>query len=158
MNNFTIYFIILQLILLYPSFFLYRKIVKLFVNKYEILITYLLTFFLPIVYTILFYAINIIVINSIIRSKKFDSFEWTNNGNSRYKMVNDIISNDSLKDKSRNEIIEIFGSDYETGPCKNCIGYSTNDKSGFGFSIDHEVIVFYFDESNKVMEVRRDEW
>ena len=73
-------------------------------------------------------------------------------------MVNDIISNDSLKDKSRNEIIEIFGSDYETGPCKNCIGYSTNDKSGFGFSIDHEVIVFYFDESNKVMEVRRDEW
>jgi len=72
-------------------------------------------------------------------------------------MTDDIIDNKLLIDKTKNEIIQILGSDFELGPCDNCIGYSTNNPN-IGFSIDHEVLAIYFDKSSNVIEVRSDMW
>ncbi len=72
-------------------------------------------------------------------------------------MVNDMINSQMLIDMSKEEVIELLGSDIERGPCTNCIGYSTN-KPDQGFSIDHEVLEIDLNEQDKVASVRLNFW
>ncbi len=72
-------------------------------------------------------------------------------------MTDDIIDNKLLIGKPKGEIIQLLGSEFEKGPCDNCIGYSTNNPN-IGFSIDHDVLAVYFDKSSNVTEVRIDMW
>ena|SRR5690554_34706 len=92
-----------------------------------------------------------------IRSKKFDSKVWVNDKTSRYKMTKDLIGNDKLINKTRKSVIDKLGNDFEIGPCKNCIGYSTFDPDQTSL-LDHEVLVIYFKKNNKVINVKEEYW
>lgn len=88
---------------------------------------------------------------------KFDSSDWKADKNSRYLMVDDIIENDRLLDKSKDEVIQLLGNPTEKGPCDNCIGYSTYEPDQ-GFSLDHAVLQINFDDQNKVTGVAKNHW
>ncbi len=72
-------------------------------------------------------------------------------------MANDIISTKLLLGKSRQEVIEILGTDTEEGPCGNCLGYSTFEPIE-GFCLDHGVLEINFNNESKVDYVRINFW
>jgi hypothetical protein len=111
----------------------------------------------PILLTWLFIIINSEYINPWIRSEKFDSYKWKIDDKQRYRMVNNIIGDHLLIGKPKLEVIELLGKDTEEGPCGDCLGYSTNDPDQ-SFSIDHEVLEINFDDQNKVVSVRLNDW
>lgn len=72
-------------------------------------------------------------------AEKFEFSKWKTDEHSRYTMVNDIIENDLLLGKSKEEVLQLLGNPTEDGPCDNCIGYSTYEPDQ-RFSIDREVL------------------
>lgn len=157
MIDYIFYLILIQVLLLVPSFFLYRRILKKIgvtaVKEYA----YLCTILFPILFTWLFIAINSTYIYPWIRSEKFDSHRWKKEENYRYRMVNDLMENKLLIGKTKKDVIELLGNTTEEGPCNNCIGYSTYEPDQ-GFSIDHEVLEINFDNQNKVTSVGINAW
>ena len=146
-------FIFLQLILIVPSFFWYKKII----NKLEIrnskLVSFILTFIMPIIYTLTFIFIYINVVEPIILSKKFTSETWIENVDSRYKMINDLEENKLLIGKKRIDIIKMLGPDYEEN-CwiKNTICYPAPNPDDFSI-LDHYVLIIYFNKTNVVKKI-----
>lgn len=94
---------------------------------------------------------------SIKENEKFEATKWNTNEYSRYTMVNDLIDNELLIKKSKEEVIQLLGNPSENGPCKNCIGYSTYHPAQ-GFSLDHDVLQIDFDTLNKVIQVYKNAW
>ncbi|MCO5260574.1 MAG: hypothetical protein M9916_10555 [Crocinitomicaceae bacterium] len=157
MNDFVLYFILVQVILLIPSFYFYSWIfskTKLVAVKAY---SFLCTILFPIIFTCVFVNINNQYISPWLHSEKFDSKKWQNNDKYRYRMKNDILKNNVLIGKTKNEVIALLGNDIEHGPCKDCIGYSTYEPVE-GFSIDHEVLEIYFDDQNRVTSVSINYW
>lgn len=156
MSNYVFYFILIQIILLIPSFYLYcwifRKTKLTAVKTYS----YVCTFLFPMILTWLFININTKYIAPWIPSEKFDPKTWKSDDKQRYRMVNDIIENKLLIGKTKDEVISLLGNDTEEGPCTDCMGYSTYEPDQ-GFSIDHEVLEINF-EQNRVTSVRINLW
>lgn len=158
MGDYNIYFVFIQIVLIIPFYFFYRFIFYKLRLKYAKVYTYICIILFPIILTCVFVKINAEYIAPWIRSEKFDSQIWKNEKLQRYKMIKDIIDNNLLIGKSRNEVKELLGQTTEDGPCNNCIGYSTNDPDqGFAF-LDHEVLEITFNEQDKVKSVRINSW
>lgn len=156
MSDYGFYFILIQLILLIPSFYLYRWILRKTKLTAVKTYSYVCTILFPIILTWLFITINTQYIAPWIRSEKFDSQIWKSNDKHRYRMVNDIIANKLLIGKTKKEVVSLLGDDPEEGPCTDCIGYSTYEPDQ-GFSIDHEVLEINFEEM-RVTSVRINLW
>lgn len=93
-----------------------------------------------------------------VRSEKFEIITFDKNEVDLYKVTRSILSQkDDFLCKSKNEIEVIFGSDYEKGPCNNCIGYTTENPESWSF-LDHEVLVFSFNDSNYVKNISVNMW
>ncbi len=98
------------------------------------------------IYTALFLLIISYIVDPIVRSKKFETKDWVENVDSRYRMVNDLKKNNLLIGKTKNEVIKLLGNDYK----ENCIVqetlcYVTSDPNSFG-SFDHYELVIYFEK------------
>lgn len=106
---------------------------------------------------ILVFLFSLILFSCSSESEKFDSNEWKNDAEGRYRMVENLVESKLLIGKYKEEVIELLGPDTEQGPCNNCIGFSTNNPDQ-GFSIDHEVLEINFDYQNKVTDVRINAW
>ena len=148
-------FIIIEVVFLIPSYFLYRNILK---KKYGIknlkIYSFSATLLMPLIWTALFIGICYGIINPILRSKDFNSKEWIENTDSRYRMINDLKEN-VLIGKNKAEVLEILGEN--DGEC----GYKTNRKTicylvpesdNFGV-LDHYELVITFNEFGKVEDV-----
>ena len=157
MSDYIFYFVLIQIALVVPSFYFYRFIFRKVGILYIKECSYICTILFPILFTWLFTIIYSEYIYPWIRSEKFDSHIWKNEDRLRYRMVNDIIDNQLLIGKTKQEVIEILGKDTEEGPCKDCIGYSTNEPDQ-GFSIDHEVLEINFNNQNKVTSATLNAW
>lgn len=156
MIKFIVIFIILQLLLLLllPSFFLYKKVVvKRFKLKKSNGLSILMTLIMPIIYTFFFVIICYGIINPIIRSQKFHKKEWILNPDSRYKMINDLMDNDLLIGKTKNEVIKILGKDFsENCWVKETWCYTAPDPDNYS-PLDHYEFIIYFDNFGKVKKV-----
>ncbi len=146
-------FIVLQIIVLVPSFFFYRKIAKRLSAKNVKTNALILTIVMPVIYTIAFFFIYLKVINPIIRSKQFDQIIWKQDISSRYKMIQDIIESDLLIGKSKDEVVRILGNNFE----ENCWGkgtycYLANDPDNYSL-LDHRELVIHFDKNGIVNRV-----
>jgi len=108
---------------------------------------------MPILLTTIMIGICYGIINPILRSKEFNSKDWIENVDSRYRMVNDLEKNKKLNGKTKNEIIELLGTEYTTD-CwtKNTICYVTPDPDNYAM-LDHYEFVIFFNEKNKVERV-----
>jgi len=157
MSDFIFYCILLQLILLVPSFYFYRWILSKSKLKGVKTYAYVCTILIPIILTCIFININTQYIAPWVRSEKFDSQKWKTNEQHRYRMINDIINNNLLIGKTKVEVITLLGNTTEEGPCNNCIGYSTNEPNQ-GFSIDHQVLEINFDSASRVTAVSINDW
>ena len=152
-----IFLIIFELVLIWPAIYVLNKWLKKknlansgLIASFLILVTFT---FIPIGY----YQFEERYLNPKIRSAKFDSHIWKSEETERFTMVNDILDNELFIGKTKTEIIKLLGTDYERGPCNNCVGYSTFDPD-IGFSIDHDVLAVYFDSLGHVIEIRTDMW
>ncbi len=148
-------FIVFQVLFLIPSYFLYRKfLTKKFRIKNIKLYSILATLLMPIFLTTIMIGICYGIINPILRSKEFNSKDWIQNVDSRYRMVNDLEKNKKLNGKTKNEIIELLGTEYTTD-CwtKNTICYIAPDPDNYGI-LDHMEFVIFFNERNKVQQVQ----
>ncbi len=147
-------FIVFQVFLLIPSYFLYRKfLTKKFLIKNIKLYSILATVLMPILWTTIMIGICYGIINPILRSKEFNSKDWIENMDSRYRMVNDLEKNKKLNGKTKNEIIELLGTEYTTD-CwtKNTICYVVPDPDNYAI-LDHYEFVIFLNEKNKVERV-----
>ena len=156
MNDYVFYFILIQLILLIPSFYLYRWVLRKTKLTAVKTYSYVFTILFPIILSWLFITINTKYIAPWIRSEKFHSQTWKSNDRHRYRMINDILESKILIGKTKEEVISLLGNNTEEGPCTDCIGYSTYEPDQ-GFSIDHEVLEINF-EQNRVTSVRINLW
>ena len=83
-------------------------------------------------------------------SDNFNKEEWKHNEYERYRMTEDIIENQILLGKTKNEIIELLGNDYNI--CnENEITYFIGHVPGL-FNIDPSVLAIYFN-NGKVVKV-----
>ena len=156
-------FIVLQIILLIPSFFFYKKVLRRFKIKQLNLFATLSTLLLPFLYTFLFILLMGYVIDPYIRSKEFDRQLWYNL-DERYTMVNDLIDH-QLIGKTKNEVLQMLGepdgeyklSEYKlvAGDEQRRISYITPDPDNFAI-LDHYELVIYFDTNEKVKRVSYD--
>lgn len=88
-----------------------------------------------------------------MRSKEFDSKEWIENKNDRYRMINHLMASDLIIGKTKNTVIEIIGEEYkEDCLLSNTFCYIAYDPDNFAF-LDHYELVVHFDENNKVKKV-----
>ncbi len=151
------FLIILELVLIWPAISILNRWLKKrnLVNSGLIALFAILFIFLLI--PIGYYQFEIKYANPKIRSTQFNSNIWKTEESERYTMVNDLLNNGLLLGKAKSEIITLLGTDYEIGPCNNCIGYSTFDPD-IGFSIDHDVLAVYFDTLGNAIEIRKDMW
>ncbi|PHS01821.1 MAG: hypothetical protein COA80_01770 [Leeuwenhoekiella sp.] len=148
-------FIVIQVLFLIPSYFLYRKfLTKKFRIKNIKLYSTLATFLMPIFLTTLMIGICYGIIDPILRSKEFNSKDWIENVDSRYRMVNDLEKNKKLNGKTKNEIIELLGNKYTTD-CwtKNTICYDAPDPDNYAM-LDHYEFVIFLNGKNKVERVQ----
>lgn len=157
MNNLVLYFILTQLILLVPSYYFYRWILRRTVTKNVGFYSNLLVVSVPIILVFVFIQINNRYIEPWIRSDKFDSSAWQNDNEGRYRMVKELIESNILNGKTKDEVYFLLGKGNEDGPCNNCVGYPTNDPDQ-GLSIDHEVLEVNFNEEDRVVSVRKNAW
>ena len=155
MIKLIIIFLVIEVLFLIPSYFLYKKYLK---RKIAVknLKTYafLATLLMPIIWTSLFIGICYVIINPLWRSKDFNSNDWIENVDSRYRMVNDLKQN-VLIGKDKTEVLKILGeNDGECGykQSTNTICYLVPDPDNFGI-LDHYELVIVFNESGKVIEV-----
>ncbi|SDW82995.1 hypothetical protein SAMN05444411_102263 [Lutibacter oricola] len=108
---------------------------------------------MPIIYTFIFAIICYTIINPIIRSKKFEKKEWIENINSRYRMVNDLKNNDLLIGKTKNEVLEILGKDFnENCWIKDTWCFTAYDPDNYA-PLDHYEFIIFFDENGVVKKV-----
>ena len=143
--TFLFIIVIIQVLFLIPSYFIYRKILKRRKVKRIVIKTFLMTIILPFIYTLILMLTWGFVIEPIIRSKKLDSKEWVENKSSRYRMENDIKNNNLLIGKTKKEVLAILGEPYTDNflNCNNCIAYKTYDPNNIGsFGITALVIDF----------------
>ena len=83
-------------------------------------------------------------------SDNFNQEEWKHNEYERYRMTEDIIENQILLGKTKNEIIELLGNDYNI--CnENEITYFIGQVPGL-FNIDPSVLSIHF-KNGKVIKV-----
>jgi hypothetical protein len=151
------FLIILELVLFWPSVYVLNKWLKQKnLSNSDLTASFLILLTFAIV-DIGYYQFEERYLIPKIRSAQFDSQIWKSEESERFTMVNSILENNLFIGKTRTELINILGTDYELGPCKNCIGYSTFDPD-IGFSIDHNVLVVYFDSKNHVIEIRSEMW
>ncbi|WPR70867.1 hypothetical protein SLW70_13130 [Flavobacterium sp. NG2] len=116
--------------------------------------SFLTTILMPVIWTALFIGIGYGIVNPILRAKKFNSKDWVENVNSRYRMINDLKEN-VLIGKNKTEVLKILGkSDGECGyrSTEDTICYLVPDPDDPGF-LDHYELVILFDEFGKVVEV-----
>ena len=147
-------FIVLQIIFLIPSFCLYRKfLLKKYGNKNIKKLSILATVLTPIFLTIAMIGICYGIINPLLRSKEFNSTDWIQNIDSRYRMVNDLAENDLLLGKTKDEIIALLGTEYTTD-CwtKNTICYISPDPDNYA-TLDHYEFVIFLNEESIVERV-----
>ena len=148
-------FIVIEFLFLIPSYFLYRKFLKKkSVVKNLKIYSFLATLLMPIIWTMLFVAICYGIINPILRSKEFNSKDWVENIESRYRMTNDLKEN-VLIGKNKIEVLKILGkNDGECGYKKNLntICYLIPDPDNVGI-LDHYELVIIFNEIGKVIQV-----
>ena len=148
------YFVVLQVILLIPIFYLSRKfLTKKFGSKNIKIRSILATFLIPTFLTILMIAICYGIVNPILRSKEFNSKDWIQNIDSRYRMINDLKDNEILQGKTKEDIIQLLGTEY-TMDCwtKNTICYISPDPDNYGI-LDHYEFVIFLNEENIVERV-----
>lgn len=148
-------FIVLEILFLIPSYFLYKRYIK---RNYEIknikTYSFLATLLMPIVWTTLFVIICFGIINPILRAKSFNSQDWKTNIDSRYRMVNDLKGN-TLIGKDKKEVIKLLGeNDGECGYKSNAntICYLIPNPDDIG-SLDHYELVIQFDDFGKVINI-----
>lgn len=152
-----LFLIILELILIWPAIHNLNKwLKKKKVNKSGLIALMGVLFIFTLV-PIGYYHYEKRYLNPKIRLSKFDAHQWRSSKGERYTMVKDILENELFKGKNKAEILKLLGTDYELGPCTNCIGYSTYDPD-IGFSIDHDVLAFHFDSLDFVIEIRNEMW
>jgi len=133
---------------LYRKFFL-KKYGNKNIKKRSILATVLTPIFLTIAMIGICYGI----INPLLRSKEFNSTDWIQNIDSRYRMVNDLAKNDILKGKTKDETIALLGTEYTTDCSgKNTICYISPDPDNYAI-LDHYEFVIFFNEENIVKRV-----
>lgn len=156
MQIYELNFILLQLVLLLPSFYLYKRLFFKFKIKWAGIFAFVCTLTLPILLTWIFIIANREYIAPRIRSERFDHEKWNSNEKNRYRMVRDIIDSKLLIGKTAEEVISLLGKSEEGGPC-DCLGYPTNEPDG-GFSIDHEVLEIDLDKHGKVEMVFLNAW
>jgi hypothetical protein len=87
-------------------------------------------------------------------SKDFDKQEWESNIQERYTMSADIIDSEILIGKSKQEVIELLGTEYSTYE-ENHISYYLGFVTGLA-NIAPDVIDIYF-ENGKVIKVSQHE-
>ena len=148
-------FIVLEVLFLIPSYFLYKKFLKRKpgIKKLK-LYSFSATLLMPIIWTTLFIGICYGIINPILRSKEFNSKNWIENIDSRYRMTNDLKEN-VLIGKNKMEVLKILGNNdgecgYKASP--NTICYLTPEPDNIGV-LDHYELVILFNESGIVIEV-----
>lgn len=147
-------FIVLQFLFLIPSYFLYRKfLIKKIETKKVKTYSILTTLLMPILLTALMFGVCYGIINPILRSKNFNTKDWIENTDSRYRMVNDLKSNKLLLGKTKEEIIKILGAEYKTD-CwtKNTFCYVAYDPENYA-PLDHYEFIIFFNQKNKVERV-----
>lgn len=148
-------FIVFEVLFLIPSYFLYKKFLKRKPGVKNLKIySFLATLLMPLIWTTLFIAICYGIINPILRSKEFDSKDWVENVDSRYRMINDLKEN-VLIGKNKKEVLKILGeNDGECGykTSANTICYLVPDPDNFAF-LDHYELVILLNEFGKVIEV-----
>lgn len=66
-------------------------------------------------------------------------------------MTKDIIDNNLLIGSNKSEVIELLGKDF-TVPFENSMAYNIH-RPKIMFSIDHNVLMIYFDEKGIVINV-----
>ncbi|WP_179005719.1 hypothetical protein [Winogradskyella forsetii] len=94
------------------------------------------------------------IIDPVLRSKEFNSKDWIENVDSRYRMVNDLEKNKKLNGKTKNEIIELLGNEYTTDYwTKNTICYVAPDPDNYAM-LDHYEFVIFLNGKNKVERVQ----
>ena len=153
MTNLIFYFFILQIILIVPSFFIYKKLISKWTSRYLILKAIIPTLLIPILLTISFGAISYQYLDPIWRSKKFNSTDWIKEEDSRYRMINDLISSNLLIGKTKNQVKLILGPNYsENCWLKNTYCYIAYDPDNFAF-LDHFELIVHFDKNNLVKNV-----
>lgn len=81
----------------------------------------------------------------------FTNEKWLNNHNERVYIVDDLLGEYELMDKTRNEVISLLGAPTETSyfQDKDNIVYYLGNERGF-ISIDSELLVIWFNESDRV--------
>lgn len=84
----------------------------------------------------------------------FSKKEWDENKEERYKMSDDIIKNEVLIGKTKEEVIELLGDEFYTYN-ENHMAYDLGFVPGF-FNIDPDVLDIYF-EKGKVIKVDQHE-
>ena len=150
MLKYTVIFIVLQLVLLLPSFYLYKRAVVRFNIKRVKMTSVILTLVMPFIYTSIFVFVCYTIISPIVRSQKFDKSKWVKNVDSRYKMINNLIDSNLLIDKTKHEVIEILGNDFT----ENCWGessmcYVAYDPDNYA-PLDHYEFIVFFSENGIV--------
>jgi len=111
--------------------------------------TFILT---PSIYLFLIYAFIFYV--SYYPTKEFNQKEWTENPSKRYEMTQDIIEKNLLIGKTKDEIVNLLGSDkyeYDGGHW----GYNVGFVPGL-LNIDPDVLDIYF-KNNIVFKVDQHE-
>ena len=145
---------IIILLLAIPLFFIVKWLLKLLRignkknRKYIAMITSIILS--PLIYVgtivIMFYIL------SYYPTQEFDKNLWDQKIEERYKMSQDIIDNNLLIGKSKEEVIELLGNDFSTYK-ENIIEYYLGFVPGF-INIDPDCLFIYF-EDNKVIKVEQ---
>lgn len=145
----TIFFVLFQLLTIVPLFYLVkRKIVSQSNSNFRVL---LITFTLSIILFFSFYTVNNEIIKPLWKSKDFSKKEWSDNRESRYRMVNDLIDNNKLKGKSKSQVIDMLGPDFRL--CvPNAICYWAQDPDVF-MLLDDFLLIVSFDKNEMVKKV-----
>lgn len=81
----------------------------------------------------------------------FDKTKWKQNVTTRHKMTKDIIGNKLLIGLTKNEVIELLGKDYSE-PFEKSIAYNIH-RPKIMFSMDHDVLLIYFNEIGIAIKV-----
>ncbi len=147
-------FIVLEFFFLIPSYLIYRKVLlKKFGVKNIKVYSILAMLLMPIIYTTLMFGLCYGVINPIIRAKKFNSKDWIENVNSRYRMVNHLKKTKLLEGKTKEEVIDILGTEFKAD-CwtKNTFCYVAFDPENYT-PLDHYEFIIFFNTNNKVERV-----
>lgn len=147
---------IIILILAIPVYFLSKWILKKFKLGNDKNRRFLAIIPTIIISPILYVSIIMIWIFSISYYPKtdFSKQKWESNKDERYKMSNDIIKNELLIGKTKDEVINLLGNDFYKYD-DNHIAYDLGFVPGL-FNIDPDVLDIYF-ENGKVIKVGQHE-